>query len=145
MYVERDIRIAWFWMTALRTRLSPLNSPCLRYPRKFPKERRSTKRLNLFQAMAGNEHNIDNLSNISIAHAASIIEEISESRKWLLFRPIYNQWKIKWRKIGVGFVSQRIPCASTYYICKITDWYFDIFVSKKKQRVDCHVWPKQIL
>lgn len=69
------------------------------------------------QAMNENEHMIDNFSNISIAYAASIIEQRLKSR------PIYCKCcsdvflaNEKLKDCSIGFISQNIPCASTYNI-----------------------------
>lgn len=92
------------------------------------------------QAMDANEHIIDNFSNISIAYAASIIEERLESRT-MYCECCFNIFKINEELSGcsVGFVSQKVPCASTYYLCKIADKYFKTIVPNEIQKIDYRV------
>lgn len=92
------------------------------------------------QAMAANQHLVDGYSNISIAYAAYIIEGRLDSR------PIYCECcidvfseNIKVSDPTIGIVSEKNPCASTYYICKIADKYFNTYKPSEKQKFDYRV------
>lgn len=92
------------------------------------------------QAMEANEHLFDGLKDISIAYAASLIEERFESR--YIYCACCSDVFLKNKKLNdrkLGIVCKKSPCASTYYICKIADQYFSAYKPDKKKQFDYRV------
>lgn len=92
------------------------------------------------QAMEANEYLVDGFKNISIAYAASIIEDRLDSR--FLYCECCTDIFLKNNKLNdrrMGTVCKRNPCVSTYYICKIADQYFSAYKPDNKNQFDYRV------
>lgn len=92
------------------------------------------------QAMDTSEYLLDGFANISIAYAANVIEERLASR--FLYCNCCSDVFLKNKKISdptIGILSEKSPCVSTYYICKIADRYFSAYKPDKKNQFDYRV------
>lgn len=88
------------------------------------------------QAMEANEYLVDGFSNISIAYAAYMIDRRIDSRFMYCTccSDIFSVNK-KISDASIGIVSAKNPCASTYYICKIADRYFNAYNPNEKKTI----------
>lgn len=92
------------------------------------------------QAMDTSEYLLDGLANISIAYAANVIEGRLASR--FVYCECCSDIFLKNKKINdpaIGILSEKSPCVSTYYICKIADRYFNAYKPDKKNQFDYRV------
>lgn len=94
------------------------------------------------QAMELTGHVVDGFVDISVAYAAKIIEDKFESR-YCQCEYCSNIFTMneKLNDFNVSIVSPKLPCASTYYICKIANSYFSKYrpIDTKQNRIDYRV------
>lgn len=94
------------------------------------------------QAMELSEYAVDSLIDISVAYAAKIIENKFESR-YCQCECCLNIFEVneKLSNSKVALVSPKLPCASTYYICKIANKYFSTYRPRqtKQNQIDYRV------
>lgn len=94
------------------------------------------------QAMELTAPVVDGFVDISVAYAAKIIEDKFESR-YCQSECCSNIFKMneKLNDFKVSIISPKLPCASTYYICKIANSYFSKYRPNKtnQNRIDYRV------
>lgn len=99
------------------------------------------------QAMDLNGYAVDSLMDISVAYAAKIIENKFESR-YCQCECCSNIFEVndKLNDFKVALVTTKLPCASTYHICKIANKYFSTYRphQTKENRIDYRVPYYQI-
>lgn len=80
------------------------------------------------QSMLSSNHLLDGISEISVAYAAKLIENKLSTREIYCncCKSVFEENE-KLRDRAICLIPSKIPCVSTYYICKIANKYISMF------------------
>lgn len=105
--------------------------------KKFEKQTDSLEALCDLSRMNENEHLLEGYGNSSVAYASKLIEESILAGDFhcdCCQRAFSENDKMDCR--SVCLIPSKTPCASTYYICKLVDKYFDAYKPTKKGNIE---------